>query len=108
MKCRYDRATMVQNYSRLAAFKTSPDDKVGGTSTDRECCKRAMQVELPTDHRQPWNSPASISDTTPMTMRRTSCSSLEVSSGAEFLVDVTGHRLTMHMIQGLRFLTRAH
>ncbi|CEL03661.1 hypothetical protein ASPCAL04811 [Aspergillus calidoustus] len=34
MKCRYDRATMVQNYSRLAAFKTSPDDKVGGTSTD--------------------------------------------------------------------------
>ncbi|KNG85740.1 hypothetical protein ANOM_005720 [Aspergillus nomiae NRRL 13137] len=34
MKCRYDRATMVQEYSRLAAFKTSPDDKVGGTSTD--------------------------------------------------------------------------
>ncbi|KAL4880396.1 hypothetical protein BJY04DRAFT_228671 [Aspergillus karnatakaensis] len=34
MACRYNRATMVQEYSRLAAFKTSPDDKVGGTSTD--------------------------------------------------------------------------
>ncbi|KAL2783945.1 hypothetical protein BJX66DRAFT_330328 [Aspergillus keveii] len=34
IKCRYDRATMVQEYSRLAAFKTGPDDKVGGTSTD--------------------------------------------------------------------------
>jgi salicylate hydroxylase len=37
MKCRYERATMVQNFSRQAAFKISAKDTVGGTSTDREC-----------------------------------------------------------------------
>ncbi|CAG8918567.1 unnamed protein product [Penicillium salamii] len=34
MKCRYDRATMVQTFSRQAAFKISAKDTVGGTSTD--------------------------------------------------------------------------
>ncbi|KAJ5363870.1 FAD/NAD(P)-binding domain-containing protein [Penicillium cataractarum] len=34
MKCRYERATMVQNFSRQAAFKISAKDAVGGTSTD--------------------------------------------------------------------------
>lgn len=73
MQSRYDRATMVQNYSRLAAFKTSPDDEVGGTSTDRELSssKRAFRGKR-TDHRQPWSSLASTSDTTRMTMRRMS------------------------------------
>ncbi|KAJ5627316.1 hypothetical protein N7528_004743 [Penicillium herquei] len=34
MKCRYERATIVQNFSRQAAFKISAKDAVGGTSTD--------------------------------------------------------------------------
>ncbi|PYI05107.1 FAD/NAD(P)-binding domain-containing protein [Aspergillus sclerotiicarbonarius CBS 121057] len=34
MQCRYKRATMVQNFSRQAAFKISAKDTVGGTSTD--------------------------------------------------------------------------
>ncbi|PLB48304.1 FAD/NAD(P)-binding domain-containing protein [Aspergillus steynii IBT 23096] len=34
MKCRYERATLVQDLSRQAAFKVSADDDVGGTSTD--------------------------------------------------------------------------
>ncbi|KFY29470.1 hypothetical protein V491_00018 [Pseudogymnoascus sp. VKM F-3775] len=34
MKCRYDRATLVQNFSRAAAFKHSDSDVVGGISTD--------------------------------------------------------------------------
>lgn len=36
MRCRYERATMIQDFSRQAAFKISPKDSVGGTSTDRE------------------------------------------------------------------------
>lgn len=36
MKCRYERATMIQNFSRQAAFKISAKDDVGGTSTDRK------------------------------------------------------------------------
>lgn len=32
MKSRYDRATLVQNFSRQMAFKTSAEDKVGGHS----------------------------------------------------------------------------
>lgn len=34
MKARYDRATLVQNFSRQMAFKTSEEDKVGGHSLD--------------------------------------------------------------------------
>ncbi|KAF9892296.1 hypothetical protein FE257_002073 [Aspergillus nanangensis] len=34
MDCRHARATLVQNFSRQAAFKVSAKDKVGGTSTD--------------------------------------------------------------------------
>lgn len=36
MQCRYDRATLVQNFSRMMAFKTSEKDGVGGFSLDRE------------------------------------------------------------------------
>lgn len=34
MKARYDRATLVQNFSRQMAFKTSENDSVGGHSLD--------------------------------------------------------------------------
>ncbi|KAE9581272.1 hypothetical protein CGMCC3_g2561 [Colletotrichum fructicola] len=34
MKARYDRATMVQDFSRQMAFQTDEQDKVGGFSMD--------------------------------------------------------------------------
>lgn len=34
MQARYERATMVQNFSRQMAFQTSAKDKVGGFSMD--------------------------------------------------------------------------
>lgn len=34
MTSRYDRATLVQNFSRQMAFKTSDEDEIGGHSLD--------------------------------------------------------------------------
>lgn len=58
VEARYDRATLVQQFSRQMAFKTSNSDKVGGFSLDRKCADlQYIGYLFLTRSQQLWNSP---------------------------------------------------